>query len=163
MSNSKKIVHVDFKGNGTASVQSGKKVTHFNVKDRDYTRNGVKYPGTTRHGHHAEVDPGKSVRLFGRRTEYQEVRSSKPPYSRTHVLQQVTYDQTFKVGDDAVYDSYNLIYVGKIESIGPKTITIYDANHRERKKLNLYEFSRRNDDFNAERIAAQNEETHRHI
>jgi hypothetical protein len=49
--------------------------------------------------------PGVSVRIFG--TDYKGA-----------------FDLTFKIGDVAVYDSFNMVYTAKIESIGPKTIKV---------------------------------------
>lgn len=62
---------------------------------------------------HAEIDKGKSIRIFGtdgnRRTPAE-------------------IDRTYRVGDRAVYDSYNLFYTGAIVSITDKSVTI-DASH----------------------------------
>ena len=69
---------------------------------------------------------------------------------------------TFKVGDQAVADSYNLYYIGEIIKITEKTISIvrYKNTSNERTyRLGLNEFCWRNYDFSAERIAKENAET----
>lgn len=60
----------------------------------------------------------------------------------------------FEVGGVAVYHSFNLKYMGKIVSIGRKTITIEDTN--ERRRLNWLDFVRLNWDFNEARIISEN-------
>lgn len=68
---------------------------------------------------------------------------------------------TFKVGDTAEYDSYNLSYTGTITKITEKTVTIvqYPGSSMARKHmLSLHEFAWRNWDFNAEETARKNSE-----
>ena len=65
------------------------------------------------------------------------------------------FAQSFQVGDVAVYDSWNLIYVGTIVSIGTKTVSIKTESDGIR-RLSLYEFCDRNWNFNAERIDHHN-------
>lgn len=68
------------------------------------------------------------------------------------------FDLTFKVGDTAVYDSYNLTYTGQIVQIAEKYIAI-KADHRTKTtRLNLYDFISYNWDFDAQRIAKRNSE-----
>jgi hypothetical protein len=69
---------------------------------------------------------------------------------------------SFIVGDEASFDSYNLIYTGTIQSMTEKTVTIktkYDRCVR----LSLEKFAIRNFDFDAVRIAEQNAETMMYI
>ena len=69
---------------------------------------------------------------------------------------------TFKVGDIAEYDSFNLRYTGTITKITDKAITIVsyiNTHNAETHRLPLYTFCWRNYNFNAERIAAENAET----
>lgn len=66
---------------------------------------------------------------------------------------------SFRIGDTAEYDSYNLRYTGRITKITDKTvqITAYPGTQSERRhNLSLYEFCYRNYDFNAEKVAAHN-------
>lgn len=63
----------------------------------------------------------------------------------------------FAVGDEAVYDSWNLVYTGKITSIGAKTVTVTEDGRSHR--LSVYEFCLRNRKFDAEAIRARNAET----
>ena len=63
----------------------------------------------------------------------------------------------FEIGDQAEYDSYNMRYVGTIEAIGAKTITIKEKyfdgrNHR----LDTRTFASRNWDFDTAAIAEHN-------
>lgn len=150
MTESKKIVQVNFQGNGSASVASDKKVTHFNVKGRDYIHRGVSRQGPIHHGHHIEVKPGVSVRVFGK-----DMRFSK----ETKAFEETNYSVTFKVGDTAVYDAYNYKYLGTIEKITAKAITIRPEIGGGIKRLDLYTFSRRNSFFDLETIQIRNAET----
>jgi hypothetical protein len=93
-------------------------------------------------GQHAEVAPGHFIRLYG-------------VDSNRHRGPQ-TYDHTFRLGDRAEYDSYNLHYLGTIVSIGEKTVTIVEDGARARHRLSLYEFSWRNRNLDLDAIAARN-------
>jgi len=130
-------------------VKSGKKVTHFNVKGRDYVHLGTPRKGPIHHGHHIEIMPGVSVRVFGK-----DMRLSK----ETKKFEETSYSVTFKVGDTAVYDSYNLQYLGTIEKITAKAITIRPEVGGRTKRLDLYTFSRRNSFFDLETIQIRNDE-----
>lgn len=68
----------------------------------------------------------------------------------------------FLVGDEATYDSWNLIYTGRITKITPKVvqITAYPGTQNERKyNLNLYKFCYKNWNFNADEVRQHNQET----
>lgn len=65
-----------------------------------------------------------------------------------------TFDKTFKIGDLAQYDSYNLIYCGKIRSIGNKTVTIADGD--EVKRLNFWSFINKNWNYDLHKIQQKN-------
>ena len=92
---------------------------------------------------YAEIEPNKSITIFGFSSRREDGAAFK---------------QTFKVGDKAVYGSYNLIYTGKIIAIGKGTVTIHKEGYSKASRLSLYEFCARNDDFNAERISKHNHE-----
>lgn len=78
----------------------------------------------------AEIDKGKSIRIFG------------TDGNRLHPIQ---IDRTYRVGERAVYDSYNLFYTGAIVSITDKTVTIdASATGGTRKRLPLAVFFMRN-------------------
>lgn len=69
---------------------------------------------------------------------------------------------TFRVGDTAEYDSYNLKYIGEITKITKKAITIvsYKGTMGEQvHRLSLNEFCWRNDDFDLEKVRAENADT----
>lgn len=88
---------------------------------------------------------------------------------------------TFKVGDEAEYDSYNLRYTGTIEAITEKGVTIWTGKVRRNGglymgpstvtegckkhivRLDLNAFCWRNYDFDAVKVAAENHETMMHI
>lgn len=67
---------------------------------------------------------------------------------------------TFKIGDQAEYGSYNLSYFGEITSISPKAITIVaykgNAGMEKRKMLDLNTFCWRNQDFDVKEASAKN-------
>lgn len=70
----------------------------------------------------------------------------------------------FHLGDRAVYDSYNLIYTGKITAISSKVITITeDYTNGRVHRLKIQNFARRNYDYDAERIAEHNSVVSMHI
>lgn len=76
---------------------------------------------------------------------------------------------TFNIGDEAEYDSYNLKYVGRIISISDKRVVIeepykmYGKDHGQRHSLDLYKFCWRNYDFDAVKIAKHNYEESMYI
>jgi hypothetical protein len=101
-----------------------------------------------RQTYNVEIVAGESIRLFG------IYRGGAEPKA---------FDITFRVGDAAEYDSYNLKYVGTITSIGAKTITIKKETSRRSARLNLRAFAWRNWDFDAELIFQQNSDTMNYI
>lgn len=92
----------------------------------------------------AEIIPGKSIRLLG--TQYEKA-----------------VDVTFKIGDMAEYDSYNLSYYGEITNITEKTVTIKERFSSRKRRLKLDVFFWRNYDFNLAKKAAENAETSYYI
>ena len=69
---------------------------------------------------------------------------------------------TFEMGDEAEYDSFNLRYTGEILSITPKTVSIRNAFGKVT-RLALHQFCWRNWDFDAAQCAAENAETMMYI
>ena len=122
----------------------GKVTTYRNLKGRNRKFQGKHFEGEVAVGNHAVVTTGESVTLWGVQTR------------RTTGL--APYRLTFKVGDFAVYDSYNLVYTGLIVAIGAKTVTIEASctGRKSAKQLSIAEFSRRNWNYNAEKISRQN-------
>ncbi len=116
--------------------------TTKNIQPKAYTKFGTTHQLTESNIYHADITPKKSIRLYGTQINY------NPP---------TDFDLTFKIGDQAEYDSYNLDYTGKIVAIGAKTITIED--HGERYRLDLHTFAWRNWDFNIVRISENNADT----
>lgn len=97
--------------------------------------------------YNVEIEPKVSIRLHGL---FKNVHGDPRPY-----------DITFKIGDKAEYDSYNLKYVGTIVNIGEKTVTIQHRN--EKSRLDLAHFANRNWDFDFEKIQAYNNEESQYI
>lgn len=112
-------------------------MTQQDVANHDATR-----PGTVEVGQHVDIIKGQSIRLFGVDSNY---RQGPTPYERT-----------FKVGDVAAYDSYNLIYTGTITAIGAKTVTIDAGRGGSLKRLSTYKFNFFNKHFDLDRINAHN-------
>ena len=100
------------------------------------TRKGVMYGGKATQ-YQAEIVPGKSIRIV---TDQMTGYDGKPIY--TH------FDKTFKVGDTAEYDSYNLSYFDRIEKITETQVWIHDHTYNKTKRLSIWEFAWRNYDFN---------------
>lgn len=120
-----------------------KQISMTHLRDRNYVRQGRVTQGRQDIGHHAEIAVGVSIRLHG--------------LDNNRVNGPVAYDLTFKVGDEAEYDSYNFSYTGKILAIGEKTVSIQGNGKTAR--LSIYDFSRRNRDFDAVKVAARNADT----
>lgn len=59
-------------------------------------------------------------------------------------------DRTFSIGESVEYDSFNFAYIGQIVAIGEKSVTIEEDDGR-RHRLDIYDFCRRNFDFDLER------------
>lgn len=51
---------------------------------------------------------------------------------------------TYRVGDEAVHGAYNLVYIGTIESISPKTIKVIDRHGGKVRRMRHDEFVRYN-------------------
>lgn len=92
----------------------------------------------------AHVERNHSIRLVGR-------------YNNRDI------DITFKVGDLAEYDSYNLSYLGKITKITDKCVTIEPEYTGGTKRLDLHTFMWRNHDFDLEKTRKDNLETSYYI
>jgi hypothetical protein len=105
--------------------------------------------------YHAEIQPGRSIRIFGVMTNH----GRYDPVLRQTVPDPQAFDRTFTMGDEVEYHSYNLIYTGRIVGIGPKTVTIKHYPHSDTvTRLDLYSFIDRNWDFDAARIDKHNAE-----
>ena len=116
----------------------------MNIQDKSRHIRGQEYPGRIAQGQNVEIVPDKFVRLFG--IDSNNV-APKP------------HDITFKVGDKAEYDSYNLKYIGTITAIKAKYIEIQEPYRSgKRHRLCLYEFNFRNNDFDLPKINKENAE-----
>lgn len=132
-------------------------ITVWEIKERDFTRFGIKYEGAVAKGHHAEIVPGKSITLFGHvEAGSRYVKNAAGQYVPCEAHD---YRRMFEIGDTAEYDSYNLSYLGTIRAITAKTITIVDyegtCNEKVR-RLTLAEFDRRNWDLDVAETVARN-------
>ena len=112
------------------------------IKPKSRIHRGKVYECTTSDTHNADIEPKKSIKIHG--------------IYRNHVNGAQVYDKTFRIGDKAEYDSYNLSYIGTIIGIGAKTVTIED--HGDKRRLDLYEFCWRNWNFDLEKITKRNHE-----
>ncbi len=107
-------------------------------------------PSNTQGTYNADILPGHSIRIFGVMTN--------------HVRGPQEFDKVFKIGDRAVYGSFNLIYVGTITAIGPKTVTVKHYEHSEEvTMLQVYGFIDQNWDYDSEKIRKHNDEESRCI
>lgn len=111
-------------------------IRYEELRERDWTRGGVTHKGKVLKDAKADVIPGVSVRIFGR---------------AHNLVIPCDYDLTFKIGDDAVYDSYNTVYVGKIIRIGEKTVAI--QGNSATTQIAYERFTVLNCRFNREKIA----------
>lgn len=128
------------------------------IQPKPYTQNGVKCaPANTDGTYNAEILPDFEIRIYGTYTNNGHYDAA----AKLWVVEPKPFDKAFRLGNEAEYDSYNLSYTGKIVGIGPKTVTI--ENHGKKRRLDLYEFCRRNWNFDAEKIARRNAETMMYI
>jgi hypothetical protein len=113
-----------------------------NIRPRSRIRNGevIQYQGGSRDNLNAVVLRNESIRIYG-------VYAGRP------------FDITFRMGDTAEYDSYNLKYLGAIQGITDKGVLIKPRYSNSNKRLDLYTFCWRNYNFDLERITAENTET----
>jgi hypothetical protein len=123
--------------------------TIHNLTERDRKLRGQLIRGKVHTGHHAELTPHASIRLFGIETN----RHGGP----------LAYDRTFRVGDRCEIDSYNLRYLGTIVDIAPSYVAIRDDLGGKVKRMALPEFSWRNRDFDLPKVEAFNAEDMRCI
>lgn len=117
------------------------------IKERDHKHLGREVVGRVEEGAQAEIVPRKSIRLFGTK--------------RVSSTESRAYDRTFKIGDLAEYDSYNLSYYGEIVSITATTVSIRPRHSScdSVKRLPLYTFNWRNRDFDDAEAFAKNADT----
>lgn len=66
------------------------------IRNKDHVIFGKKHEGSILKGHKAEIEPKKFIRIYGQEWNHRDA--------------PVNFDKTFKIGDWAEYDSYNLIY-----------------------------------------------------
>lgn len=132
-----------------------KTVTILNVRSRDYTHRGERRPGPVAMGHHAEIVPGESITLMGERDVCFHAANTND--EKRYITTKAEYRITFRIGDLAEYDSYNLVYLGRIVSITEKGVTI--EAHGRRHRLDVYGFSNKNCDFDLESIQRRNHAT----
>ena len=136
--------------------RTAKKITVWEIKTRDHKQFGRVYPGSVLTGAHAEIVPGKSIRLFGmieagKRWTRNDAGEAVP-------CESYVYRRDFAIGDVAEYASFNMSYCGTIVAITEKTVTIRETHSRAVRRLDLADFSRRNWDFDAEKTAKRNSE-----
>jgi hypothetical protein len=126
-----------------STVRTCSRIRLTDLRHKNWTRHGHKHEGMILHGHHADIEPKKSIRLYG--------------YEKNHVSPH-DYDITFNVGDTAIYGSYNLVYTGEIVAIGEKTVKIREGHGTKVHSLDIATFSDKNHGYDAEKIAKRNGE-----
>jgi len=114
------------------------------IRAKDRKKGGKLIPGVVEEGQRAEIVKNKSIRLFG-------------------TYQGEAYDRTFKIGDIAEHDSFNLRYLGTIVSISEKCVGIKDKYDDKVYRLDLYTFNWRNRKLDVAEVERQNTETSHHI
>ena len=126
------------------------------VNTKKYKRYGKVYPSTPTE-YDARIIPQQEITI--RRN--QPLEPGRLPNYRFNG------ERTFRVGDWAEYDSYNLHYIGKIIAITNKTVTILDypdSNIQSRKhRLDLHTFCWRNYTLSVEEKREQNADTRMYI
>ena len=131
--------------------------TVINVQPKTYNRRGIIYtPKNTNGVYHAEINRD-SIRIFGVQTNVVPQLHNTEEHGGG-----CKFNKTFKIGDHAEYDSYNLKYVGKIILIGAKSVTI-QAYGNENHRLDLYHFIWRNWNFVLDEVEKYNSEERMYI
>lgn len=132
-------------------VSSGK--TKFvKITRRGYRRFGKEYPATVEEGQFAAITPGRQIVLFGIKDRWNG--PGKSGYTKRGYLSR------YRIGDTAEYDSYNLVYFGKITSITEKRVVIDKGRGYSKKaSLDIERFSHKNwDPDNLEQGLKRNRE-----
>jgi len=107
--------------------------------------------------HRGQVYAGQPTGMFAEISkDRQQIRLSGAYWSKT-------VDITFKVGDMVEYDSYNLRYLGTIQSITEKRVLVKPRYGSGNKSMDLNGFAWRNHNFNLEQAHAENAETSMYI
>ena len=119
-------------------------ITLIEIRSKSRKVHGIVHPGAAEKGANAEIEPGVFIRLFG--TRY-------PGTPNAHA-----YARTFKLGDLAEHDSYNLSYYGRIVAITEKSISIEDGrgNRPSLRRLDVHAFNWRNWNFDRTQAANRN-------
>lgn len=112
-------------------------VNNIQPKARKIQGRVSQYQLSSNESHNAVIERNGTIRIYG-------VYCGKP------------YDKSFRMGDEAEYDSFNLKYLGEIVSISDKGVGIKPRGDRGVKRLSLYTFCYRNYDFDAVAIAQHN-------
>lgn len=114
-----------------------------NIQPKPITNRGVVYAPQNDKGaiFNAEITK-TSIRIFG-------------VYTNTTTGPKL-FDRTFKIGDEATYDSFNLVYTGAIKKIGPKSVTVFNSCRDKNTRLDLFDFIRRNWNFDLDKINDRN-------
>lgn len=105
-------------------------------------------------GHHVSIVPGESITLYGAE-KGQPKHIANDNGEQRYVFIDEPYHKVYRIGDFAEHGSYNLSYYGKIVSITEKTVIIEDECFG-RKRLDIYDFSRRNRRFDVQKAARRN-------
>jgi hypothetical protein len=117
------------------------------VITKAHKHHGTAYPAKATK-YLVDVKPGVSVAIFDDSTGTEVAGAS------------------FKIGDQAEYDSFNLSYYGTITAISEKTVTITsrkDTRNEKVYRLDMHKFCWRNYNFNLEKAQAENTETSMYI
>lgn len=103
----------------------------------------------------AVVAVGVSVRVLSVETKHDSVKGDDGRY-RTAVRTLVA-DRTFRLGDHALYHSYNLAYFAPVEAVTAKTVVIAEGRGRsKRTRFTIAGFVGWNHDFDAAKAAERN-------
>jgi hypothetical protein len=108
--------------------------------------------GPARYGLATRVVPGQSIVLLGTVPAGHRY----DPVTKGPTTESFPIRREFRIGDIAEHGSYNMVYLGTIQAITQKTVTIVDGDETHR--LSLYAFAEKNWDFDAEAAAKRNAE-----
>lgn len=116
-----------------------------NILPKPFTNRGVVHSRMNDTGAIFNAEISKtSIRIFGVYTN--------------HVNGPQLFNRVFKIGHEVVVDSWNIVFTGPIKKIGPKSVTIFNKTRDKNTRLDLFDFIRRNWDFNIEKINKRNSE-----
>lgn len=125
------------------------------ITERARSWKGVHYPEKVRPNEYAAITSGRQIVLFGLEDYYPRTPGQIAPKAVRGYLRR------FRIGSVAEVGSYNLVYMGNVRKITPKTITVIEnEGHRGLEKthsMSIEKFNSKNRDFDLDAAVKRNQ------